>query len=218
MYEKMFEQSERLFKPFGDIWALQAQAAETLAKQHGSLMTDAWNQGVQTLQNIPGQKSVEDVFRLQQAYWENMQESWQELFESTQGVILETNRKISALLQESASAAGGATRKSLKPVVSPTAPAKKSAPVKKPAVSAKTTNTKTTSANAAGAKAASRPVAPQPAKAAAASAGGVKTADSGKTADPARAPVKSEAKTDGKAEPLKALPPEAAPKKSDLFV
>jgi hypothetical protein len=101
MYEKLFEQSERVFKPFGEIWALQAEAAETIAKKQTSVLTDAWNQGVLALQNLPGQKSVEDVFRLQQAYWTNMQDSWQELFGNAQNIVLETNRKISAVLQKS---------------------------------------------------------------------------------------------------------------------
>ncbi len=101
MYEKIFEQTERLFKPISEIWALQTEAAEALARKQSSVITDVWNQGVVALQNIPGQKNIQDVFKLQQEYWENVNGSMRELMQDTQGVLLETNQKISAVLQKS---------------------------------------------------------------------------------------------------------------------
>lgn len=102
MYERIFEQTERLFRPWSEIWALQAEAAETLAKKQTTLMTDVWNQSVVALQSIPNQKNMEDVFKLQQEYWENLNGCVREMMEDTQGLLMETNQKISAVLHNSA--------------------------------------------------------------------------------------------------------------------
>ena len=217
MYEKLFEQSERVFKPFGEIWALQAQAAETIAKKQTSVLTDVWNQGVLALQNLPGQKSVEDVFKLQQAYWSNMQGSWQELFGDAQNVVLETNRKISAVLQKSTDSAG-------KTWVKATAPASikpSSLPVKKAAPSVKKAVTPT-KPSAVPTKSAIKNTANLAAKAPSNSS---KAADSSKTADSARPatakseskPAKSEAKADSKTETHKSAGDKSSPQ-SDLLV
>jgi hypothetical protein len=110
MYEKVFEQTERLFKPVGEIWALQAQAAETLARKQTSMVADLWNQGVMTLQSIPSQKNIEDVWKLQQEYWENLNGSMREMMEDTQGILLDTNQKITEVLQKTAPEAGAAIK------------------------------------------------------------------------------------------------------------
>lgn len=211
MYEKLFDQSERLFKPFSEIWALQAQAAETLAKTHASVMTEAWNQGVLALQNIPAQKSVEDVFKLQQSYWETMQENLQEMFDNTQGVIMDTNRKISAVLQQSTDTAGSSAVKAIKsapPIKAAVESAKKAAPqAKKSPPPAKTSvhpqkNT-------------AKPSSTLPVKAAT-SANGAKAPEPTRPATKTEA--KTEAKSDGKAETTKSATTEASAKKSDLLV
>lgn len=106
MYEKVFEQTERLFKPVGEIWTLQAQAAESLARKQTSIAADLWNQGVMTLQSIPTQKNIEDVWKLQQDYWENLSGSMREMMEDTQGILLDTNQKINEVLQKAAPETG----------------------------------------------------------------------------------------------------------------
>jgi hypothetical protein len=110
MYEKVFEQTERFFKPVGEIWALQAQAAETLARKQTAILTDVWNQGVTTLQSLPGQKNFEDVWKLQQAYWENVGGSVREMIEDTQGILLDTNQKITEVLHKAAPEAGAVVK------------------------------------------------------------------------------------------------------------
>lgn len=201
MYEKLFEQSERVFKPFGEIWALQAQAAETLAKKQTSVLTDVWNQGVLALQNLPGQKSVEEVFKLQQSYWENLQDSLQELFGSTQDVVLETNRKISAVLQKSSDSAATTWAKA---AVTPTPIKSASAPVKKPAAPAAKKPTPPVKPAVVAAKSVTKT---------AANLAGKATAASGKAAT-----AKPEIKTDAKAaEVQKGAAPEKAPK-TDLLI
>lgn len=209
MYEKLFEQSERLFKPFSEIWALQAQAAETLAKTHTAVITEAWNQGVLALQNIPAQKSAEDVYKLQQTYWVNVQESLQEMFDSAQEVFMETNRKISGVLQQSTDLVADATTKEIR-----SAAAKTSEPLKKTMPAAKHT-----------AAPAKFPTAPPKSTTKAASTP-AKTAapHSGKSAEPARPSAKTEAKTDskveakahGKEQPTKNAASESTTRKSDL--
>jgi len=209
MYEKLFEHSERLFKPFSEIWAIQAQAAETLAKTHTTVIADAWNQGVLALQNIPTQKNVEDVFKLQQAYWENMQESFQEMFDSAQGVIMETNRKISNVLQQSTDSVTNATVKDLQS----SAPAKTSGePLKKAAPAAKNAAA-SAKIPPAPPKSAAKPVAP--AKAAAPhsskSAGSIRPA----AKSDAKTDVKGEAKATGKEQSTKSATAEVTAKKPD---
>lgn len=207
MYEKLFDQSERLFKPFSEIWALQAQAAETLAKTHASVMAEAWNQGVLALQNIPNQKSVEDVFKLQQSYWETLQENLQEMFDNTQGVIMETNRKISAVFQQSTDAAGSSAVKAIKstpPIKAAVESAKKVAPQpKKSLPPAKT--------SASAQKSTAKPSSTLPVKTAA-------SANGAKPPEPTRPAAKTEAKNDIKAEATKSATTEASAKKSDLLV
>ena len=110
MYEKVFEQTERLFKPASEIWALQAQAAESLARQQTSTVAGLWNQGMAALQSIPAQKNIEDVWKLQQEYWENLSGCMREMVEDTQGILLETNQKINEVLQKAAPEAGAAIK------------------------------------------------------------------------------------------------------------
>jgi membrane protein involved in colicin uptake len=177
------------------------------------LMTDIWNQGVHALQNLPGQKSVEDVFKLQQDYWDVMQGGFQELLESSQNVLQETNRKITAVLQKSTDTAGNTAAKAVKTP----------APVKAAADAAKK------AAPSAPKKAAAKPAAKtkSPAKALPASPAKSTTTNGSKPAD-AHKPaaktetvkadaVKSEVKPDGKTEPAKQAA-DGAGKKSDLFV
>lgn len=110
MYEKVFEQTERLFKPVGEIWALQAQAAESLARKQTSIVADLWNQGVTTWQSLPAQRNIEDVWKLQQTYWENLNGCMREMVEDTQGILLDTNQKINQVLQQAAPEASAAVK------------------------------------------------------------------------------------------------------------
>lgn len=140
MYEKVFEQTERLFKPLNEIWALQAQTAETLARRQSSVFVDAWNQGVLALQNIPAQRNVEDVFKLQQEYWENLNGSVRELVEDTQSILLDTNQKITEILQGTAPNTEKAVTEAARNIAdNAIATSKKVAPVAKKATTAATT-------------------------------------------------------------------------------
>ncbi len=144
MYEKVFEQTERLFKPVGEIWALQAQAAESLARKQSSLVADLWNQGVMTLQSIPTQKNIEDVWKLQQEYWENLNGCMREMMEDSQGILLDTNQKINEVLQKAAPETGTAIKSAAENIAEATAnAAEKVAPVAKKAVAAATAPVKT---------------------------------------------------------------------------
>lgn len=144
MYEKVFEQTERLFKPVGEIWALQAQAAESLARKQSSLVADLWNQGVMTLQSIPTQKNIEDVWKLQQEYWENLNGCMREMMEDSQGILLDTNQKINEVLQKAAPETGAAIKSAAENIAETTAnAAKKAASVAKKAVAAATAPVKT---------------------------------------------------------------------------
>lgn len=132
MYEKAFEQTERLFKPLSEIWAVQAQTAETLVRRQSSVMVDVWNQGVLALQSIPGQRNIEDVLKLQKDYWENLSGTVRELVEDTQGILLETNQKITEILQSAAPEAGKAVKEAAKTVADNVIDAsKKAAPAAK---------------------------------------------------------------------------------------
>lgn len=139
MYEKVFEQTERLFKPVGEIWALQAQAAESLARKQSSMVADLWNQGVMTLQSIPTQKNIEDVWKLQQQYWENLNGCMREMMEDTQGILLDTNQKINEVLQNAAPEAGAAIKGAAENIAeTATNAAKKAAPMAKKMAAAAT--------------------------------------------------------------------------------
>lgn len=139
MYEKVFEQTERFFKPVGEIWALQAQAAETLARKQTSIITDVWNQGVLALQSIPAQKNFEDVWKLQQDYWENLNGSMREMIEDTQGILLDTNQKITEVLQKVAPEAGALVKGVAENIASSaTSVAKKASPIAKKAAAVAT--------------------------------------------------------------------------------
>lgn len=139
MYEKVFEQTERLFKPVGEIWALQAQAAESLARKQSSMVADLWNQGVMTLQSIPTQKNIEDVWKLQQEYWENLNGCMREMMEDTQGILLDTNQKINEVLQKAAPEAGAAIKGAAENIAeTATNAAKKAAPMAKKMATAAT--------------------------------------------------------------------------------
>lgn len=155
MYEKVFEQTERLFKPVGEIWALQAQAAESLARKQTSMVADLWNQGVMTLQSIPSQKNMEDMWKLQQEYWENLNGCMREMVEDTQGILLDTNQKINEVLQKAAPEAGAAMKGAAKDIAeTATNAAKKAAPAAK----------KAAATAAAPAKAAAKSTPPTPVK------------------------------------------------------
>lgn len=170
MYEKVFEQTERLFKPVGEIWALQAQAAETLARKQTTMVADLWNQGVMTLQSIPTQRNIEDVWKLQQEYWENLNGCVREMMEDTQGILLDTNQKITEVLQKTAPEAGAAIKGAAKDIAeTATNAAKKAAPVAK----------KAAATAAAPAKAAAKATPPVPVKP---MAEAIKSASAGKDA------------------------------------
>jgi Predicted membrane protein len=196
MYEKVFEQTERFFKPVGEIWALQAQAAETLARKQTSILTDVWNQGVTTLQSIPAQKNFEDVWKLQQEYWENVSGSMREMIEDSQGILLDTNQKITEVLQKAAPEAGAVVKGAAETIAEKaTAVAKKAqAPAKKAAAPAAATAPVPAPASApakAAAKVAAPPVPVKPI------ADAVKSASSGKDAgtDKKAAPVAAKAES-----------------------
>lgn len=144
MYEKVFEQTERLFKPVGEIWALQAQAAETLARKQTTMVTDLWNQSVMALQSIPGQRNIEDVWKLQQEYWENLNGCMREMIEDTQGILLDTNQKITEVLQKTAPEASATLKGAAKDIAdAATNTARKAAPIAKKAVATAAAPTKT---------------------------------------------------------------------------
>lgn len=199
MYEKVFEQTERFFKPVGEIWALQAQAAETLARKQTSILADVWNQGVTTLQSIPAQKNFEDVWKLQQEYWENVSGSMREMIEDSQGILLDTNQKITEVLQKAAPEAGAVVKGAAETIAEKaTAVAKKAqAPAKKAAAPAAVATPAPVPAKAAAAaaKVAAPPVPVKPI------ADAVKSASSGKDAgaDKKAAPIAAKVES-GKAE------------------
>lgn len=192
MYEKVFEQTERFFKPVGEIWALQAQAAETLAKKQTSILTDVWNQGVTALQSMPAQKNFEGVWKLQQEYWENVSGSVREMIEDTQGILLDTNQKITEVLQKAAPEAGAVVKDAAETVAEKaTAVAKKAqVPAKKATAPVEAATSASTPVKAA-AKVAAPPVPVKPI------ADAVKSASSGKDAGTDKKAAPLAAKVDG---------------------
>ena len=189
MYEKVFEQTERLFKPVGEIWALQAQAAESLARKQSSMVADLWNQGVMTLQSIPTQKNIEDVWKLQQEYWENLNGCMREMMEDTQGILLDTNQKINEVLQKAAPETGAAIKGAAENIAeTATNVAKKAEPIAKKAAATAPAPT----------KAAAKGTPPVPVKP---MAEAIKTATTGKESSgdkkAAAAPIKASAPSGG---------------------
>jgi hypothetical protein len=101
VYTHLVEQTQRIFGPLGNIWFLQAEAVQNLAQKQSSMMTEAWTQGVATLQSLSAQKNVEDIFKKQEEYWSGLNDAVIELMEDTQGTLTETNQKIAQLMRES---------------------------------------------------------------------------------------------------------------------
>jgi hypothetical protein len=192
MYEKVFEQTERLFKPVSEIWALQAQAAESLARKQTTVIADVWNQGVITLQNIPAQSNFEGIWKLQQAYWENLNGYMREMIDDTQGILLDTNQKITEVLQKAAPEAGAVVKGAAETVAEKAASVAKKAqaPAKKAALPVLADTPAPVPAKAA-AKVTAPPVPVKPI------ADAVKSASSGKGAGADKNAVPVAAKVDG---------------------
>lgn len=104
MFERYFEQTEHYFRPMNEIWALQVQAAESMARTNSSLVSELWRGGLTLAQSLPAQKGLDDALELHQKFWEGFSERMKHAAGENQTLLTDVNQKIADVMQSKAGA------------------------------------------------------------------------------------------------------------------
>ncbi|WP_052692040.1 phasin family protein [Teredinibacter purpureus] len=75
MYEKLYEQVETLFKPFSDLMSINIETMDAVREKHVDLVNTLMERGLEHAKGMSTQQGLDDVFGMQQQYWESVQQT-----------------------------------------------------------------------------------------------------------------------------------------------
>ena len=74
MFDKVFEQSQKMFKPANELFTLSSKAFEEAAEKQKAFVTEMVNDNMAFIKELSAQKDFSGVYQAQKTYFQTVQD------------------------------------------------------------------------------------------------------------------------------------------------
>ena len=101
MYEKMYEQTESMFKPLTDIMSINLETLNTIREKQLDLVSGVMADTIEHAKGLSGTTDMDTICDAQKSYWETVQEKVSASTKDTFELLSDSQEKIVEMVQES---------------------------------------------------------------------------------------------------------------------